>query len=132
MFELLVNVPFSTILRGPDNVSPPVPVLYVGALPATVNPICVQVAGTPYWSVTFTPNVTGLYTLYAFGQLQFRTMCNNGSFIERIKNIEDEALGSWQWNKSSGELVLYRQDGTELTRYVVKDELTSASREIDT
>lgn len=131
MFELLVNVPFTTIIRGPDANTPPVPFLYVDAIQATVNPICIQIPATPYWTVSFTPNVTGLYSMFAFGQSQFRVMCNSGtSFVQRLKNIEDEALGSWSWNKTTGALVLYRQDGTTLAEYTALDELTSASREL--
>lgn len=131
MFELLVNVPFSTIIRGPDNTTPPLPVLYVGAVQSGVNPICVQVGSTEYWTVTFTPNATGLYTFYAFGELQFRTDCISKSMFQMIKNVEDECLGSWSWDKTTGVLTMLRQDGSTLATFTATDTLVAASRERD-
>lgn len=129
MFELIVNVPFETVLRGPDNVTPPVPALYLGSAVAGVNPICAQIGSTVYWTVSFTPNATGLYTLFAFSTLQFRAACNSKSLTSMVKNIEDEALGSWTWDKTTGVLTILRQDGSTLATHTALDTLTEASRE---
>jgi hypothetical protein len=46
-----------------------------------------------------------------------------------LKNIEDEALGSWTWDKQAGTLTMLKQDGTQLAIFNVVDNLTTASRE---
>ena len=80
--------------------------------------------------VKFTPNSTGRYTV----ALQTGELLGVVDVVARTlqsyaRNIEDEALGSWQWNRTSGTLQLLRQDGSVLANFTVTDTLTDSSRE---
>ena len=78
---------------------------------------------------TFTPASTGFYTLY--GQTSVIGTVNVVSKTSEtyLQNLEDEALGSWQWDKVAGTLTMLRQDGTSLANFTVVDSLTLSSRE---
>lgn len=129
MFEMLVNVPFETVICGPDSVTPPNPSLYLGAAAAPVNPIATRIGTTRYYTVRFTPPSTGIYSLFAWDQFQLRAQCFPKSLFGMVKNLEDDALGSWSWDKVSGTLTILRQDGTVLATHKALDTLISASRE---
>lgn len=49
--------------------------------------------------------------------------------VSSLKNIEEEALGSWKWDKTCGNMEMFRQDGTTLATFKVIDTLDEASRE---
>lgn len=81
--------------------------------------------------VKLTPTSSGLYalvltsdgTLAAYIDVVARTVTSY------LKNIEDEALGSWTWNRTEGTLQLLRQDGSALADFAVADTQTESSRE---
>lgn len=79
--------------------------------------------------LTFTPTETGMYTVFVnaepFAFINVETL----TFAEALQNIEDEALGSWQWNKTTGILNMLRQNGEELATFRVVDNLEESSRE---
>jgi hypothetical protein len=79
--------------------------------------------------VYFTPIATGLYTLFAYGEIQGMVDVVSRTTESYLRNLEDEALGSWAWNKSTGYMEMIRQDGTTLAKYAVTDSLTESSRE---
>ena len=79
--------------------------------------------------VTFTPQSTGLYMVFAFDEIQVLVDVVPRTSESYLKNIEDESLGSWVWDKTTGHLEMIRQDGTTLANYAVTDSLTESSRE---
>lgn len=80
--------------------------------------------------VKFTPTATGRYTVaLADGSLLGVVDVVNRTVQSYVKNLEDEALGSWQWDRTNGTLQLLRQDGSVLANFTVTDTLTSSSRE---
>lgn len=81
------------------------------------------------YSFSFVPLVTGEHALYAYGQVLAHIDVQTRSLSSFLQNLEDEALGSWQWDKTGGTLVMLRQDGTDLAHFTVTDDLTSSSRE---
>jgi hypothetical protein len=81
------------------------------------------------YSFTFTLSQTGSYVMYAYGDIQAQIQVVTKSMFTFLQNIEDEALGSWQWDKVAGTLVMLRQDGTNLANFTVVDSLTEANRE---
>lgn len=102
-------------------------------LNGTINSTSVTVAYTGQdnlYALSFVPTTTGVYYLYCFGEIQARVNVMTRSELSYLQNIEDEAVGSWSWNKTDGTLTLVRQDGTTLHTYDVTDNLTSASREL--
>ncbi|MNY59748.1 hypothetical protein D3C86_1962240 [compost metagenome] len=51
------------------------------------------------------------------------------SVYNSLRDILDESIGSWQWDKTTGGLVMLRQDGATLATFTVVDNLTTSSRE---
>lgn len=130
MLEALINSVFTTVIAGPDTVtSPNDGALYLNGTDSGLVPIFVQQGVSPFWSVSFTPNSTGIYTLYAFGAVQFRIVSVPKLTYLMVSNIEDEALGSWTWDKTTGTLTILRQNGTVLATHTALDSLTQSSRE---
>lgn len=80
-------------------------------------------------SFSFTPTVSGVYYVYAENTLVSCVEVVSKSVRTYLQNIEDEALGSWTWDKNTGALQLLRQDGTVLGNYSVIDSLDNSSRE---
>ncbi|HXP51988.1 MAG TPA: hypothetical protein VN922_18680 [Bacteroidia bacterium] len=102
-------------------------------LNGTINATSVTVAysGTGnIYSLTFTPQATGIFNLYCFAGMQARINVVNQSIYSYLQNIEDEAVGSWVWDKVAGTLNMLRQNGTALASFNVVDNLTTASREL--
>lgn len=81
------------------------------------------------YSFTYTPLATGLFTIYVAGQVQAYVDVVDRTTNSIVKNIEDEALGSWVWDKVGGTLVMQRQTGTTLASFNVIETNVSASRE---
>lgn len=129
MLEAVINSVFTSVVAGPDNVTSPSGVLYLNGTAAGITPTFVHQGSTPFWSVSFTPNATGIYSLYAFGIIQFRVVCVSKLTSQMVANIEDEALGSWTWDKVTGTLTVLRQNGATLATFTALDTLTQASRE---
>jgi hypothetical protein len=78
---------------------------------------------------SFTPTSTGVFTLYGQGSVLATVEVVTRSPLSYLKNIEDESIGSWQWDKSSGVMTMLRQDGTTLAQFNIVDNLTTSSRE---
>lgn len=129
MFELILGTAFSTVISGPDNTTQPSPILYLGSNQASIVPTLTQLGATNLWSVTFVPNTTGVYTLVAFGQVQFRAQAITKSVYSSLANLEDYTLGNWLWNKQTNLLTLYRVNGSVLATYNMLDQNNSSSRE---
>ena len=129
MLEALINSAFTTVIAGPDNTTAPTGVLYLNGTAAGISPTFVHQGSTQFWSATFTPNATGIYTLYAFNAIQFRVNCVPKLSYTMITNVEDEALGSWTWDKTTGTLTILRQNGSTMATMTALDTLTNSSRE---
>jgi hypothetical protein len=129
--ELAINTPVTLIAQGPSSgLSNPsdLVLLFNGTVSSTV-PTFAAITGNLY-SFTFTPTVTGQYVLYCFGTIQAVVNCVTQTLYNITGNIQDEALGSWQWDKVAGTLLMLRQDGTTLAQFTVIDNLTASSREL--
>lgn len=77
----------------------------------------------------FTPTSTGVYTLYGQASILAAVEVVTRSPLSYLKNIEDESIGSWQWNKTTGVMTMVKQDGTQLAQFNVLDNITTSSRE---
>jgi hypothetical protein len=128
LFELVLNTQFSTVFMGTPFVSPSDAVLFINGAVSAV-PFTTASLGNNAWSVTFTPTVAGVYTFAAYGAVQFRAQCSAKSLYTYLTNLEDEALGSWSWNKASGVLTVLRQNGSILATHNLIDDLSVSSRE---
>lgn len=127
--EAVLNTPVTTVIFNP-GASPltDAKVYLNGALSAQT--VTATIVGTgPAWSVSFTPNSTGIWTLFGFGAAQQRFKVVSKSLYDYLRNIEDESIGSWSWNKETGVLTMLRQDSTTLATFNVADGLELSSRE---
>lgn len=103
-------------------------VLVDGVLAQSLPVISYSEIGTGMYTLNISPNTTGIWTILIEGTLiQIEVVTRNIFTI--LRNIEDEALGSWTWNKSSGVLTALRQDGSPLATYTVTDTVESATKE---
>lgn len=73
------------------------------------------------YSVTFTPAETGQFDVVVDGVVVASIEVVTRSVFSFLQNLEDQALGSWEWNKSTKEMSLFRQDGTLLGSYTADD-----------
>lgn len=92
-------------------------------------PVINLVTGTVY-SIAFTPSSTGVYDVIVDNEIIATFEIVGRSVFDFLQNIEDEALGSWEWNKTSKVMTLFRQDGSELVRYNTDDTLEEAFQRI--
>ena len=131
--EIEVNNAVIVTAQGPATgltVPPDLTLLLNNAVVVTPTVTFAAVSGSvPLYNFTFTPTTTGTYILYAFGAIQGVVKVVTQSLYTITKNIQDEAIGSWQWDKVGGVLTMLRQDGTTLATYAVVDNLTTSSRE---
>lgn len=79
--------------------------------------------------ITYTPTATGRALILFDGTPVAYVEVVTRSIYSFLRNIEDEAIGSWTWDKHLGKLTLIRQDGTALASYDVTDSNVAASRE---
>jgi len=85
--------------------------------------------GNGLYVLTFTPGVTGVYSLFIEQTIAAVVNVVTKSLYTFLKNLEDEAIGSWTWDKVTGVLTLTRQDGSTFSTFAVTDTLTSATRQ---
>lgn len=78
-------------------------------------------------SLSFTD--TGLYTFFIDNAIAAYVDVRARTDLSYLVNLEDAALGSWRWNKQTGELILYKVNGTVLDTFTMTDSVTEASRE---
>lgn len=78
---------------------------------------------------SFTPTESGIYTLCGDAKIIATVEVVSRTPFSYLQNLEDESLGSWTWNKTTGALELLRQNGTSLATFTVVDTLTNSSRE---
>jgi hypothetical protein len=64
-----------------------------------------------YYVLTFTPSASGNYGIFLDNKIVARVEAVQRTTQSILKNLEDEALGSWVWDKNANTLVMTRQDG---------------------
>lgn len=125
-----VKLPFTSVGLALGKTAFPDFKLVKNGLPYTLvtAPVYTELSGGVY-SITLTPTETGEYYLFIEGSIQRTFSVVNKRTSDYLSNLEDEALGSWTWNKSTGLLTLHRQDGSTMSTFHVTDSLESGSRE---
>lgn len=96
------------------------------SLPGTVT--FAEIGGGLY-TMSFTPTVTGLYIIFVQGAIQGVINVLTNEMYSLLTSLQDEALGSWTWDKQAGTLILYKQTGPQMATFTVVDNLTTASRQ---
>jgi hypothetical protein len=95
----------------------------------TVSPVSFNEIGAGLYTITFTPTASGNMSLFIEQGLMTDIEIVNRTNTQILQNLEDDALGSWIWDKTAGTLKVLRQDGTPLANFKVADTVSDASRE---
>lgn len=103
--------------------------VYVGSTLSSLPVVTLLLPSGVTTSLKFTPTSNGVHTLLVDGAVYAVVDCVGRSLASYLRNIEDEALGSWVWDKVAGTLQLLRQDGSALANFAVADTQTNSSRE---
>lgn len=93
----------------------------------SISVVETSVEGT--YCATYTPSATGKGLIIFNGLVIAHTDVVTKSIYSYLKNIEDESMGSWTWDKQLGRLHMLRQDGTSLAWFDVVENTMTASRE---
>lgn len=131
----LVNQPVTFLIQSPSgtpSTAAPADLILLRdgvIVPVAEAPTFTDISLHGLAKILFTPISTGLYTVFAFGEVQGMVDVVSRTADSYLRNLEDEALGSWVWDKTTGSLEMIRQDGTTLAKYAVTDSLTESSRE---
>lgn len=133
MFESLVNTPFKIPFVSTNNVTglssfSNVHLLKDGVAVSTPTITYTEI-GNGLYVATYTPTATGVYSLFIESKIQGTVNVLAKTSLTFLQNLEDEALGSWAWNKTTGVLTFTRQSGTTLAGFSVVDDLATASRQ---
>lgn len=94
------------------------------AVPTTV----VQIGTTGVYNATFSPDQTGTFSVFALGTKVGDVEVVDRTVFDYLRNLEEEALGGWEWDKTAKEITLYRRDGTSMGSYAISDSLEAAYR----
>lgn len=94
--------------------------IVLGGAQAQVTSSVVNIALGVY-SLSFTPAETGQFDVLVDNVLIASYEVVTRSVFSFLQNLEDQALGSWEWNKSTKEMSLFRLDGTLLASYTADD-----------
>lgn len=129
-FETVVNQPVTlpfTSVGMTIGIGNPATIILANGAVTTIVPTFVEI-GSGLYTLTFTPTSTGIYTIFVQNQIIAINVVAK-SVYTFLQNIEDEAIGSWQWDKTAGTLSLLRQDGSSFVSFNVVDNMSTASRE---
>jgi hypothetical protein len=113
----------------PGLVNPGLTVLNNGTVVDSATTTVVESSTPGIYIVTYNPTITGRQCVIFNNNLVAFIEVVTKSIYSSLKNLEDEALGSWIWDKQLGKLDMIRQDGTPLASFDVVENLTTASRE---
>ena len=128
-FERVVNTPVVVLGTLASTAGAVTAVLYKDGVLNATSVTASRLDSNGLVSFSFTPTTSGVYYVYSENTLIAVVEAVTKSVRTYLQNIEDEALGSWTWNKNTGALQLLRQDGTILGNYTVVDTLDNSSRE---
>lgn len=128
-FEAAVGVPtklyFSTTPGQTINDA----IVLVGSA-VTANPVLsINEIMNGLYVADYIPSITGTHCIFARGVVVARIEVVQKTSQAILKNLEDEALGSWQWDKQAGTLTMLRQDGSALATFNVSETLELSTRE---
>lgn len=125
-----IKVPFlsSGLVTG-KTVFTPAPIFMLDGVLTVPTGVTYTEIGSGLYTLNFTPATSGQWKIFIEGALQGNFEVVAKTITTFLQNIEDEAIGSWTWNKNTGALTLVRQDGTTQATFAVTDTLDSASRE---
>lgn len=92
----------------------------------TISTEVLPVIGTSLYSVSLTPVETGFYDIVTDGSIAGSVEVYTRDIFSFLRNLEDQAFGGWEWDKTTKVMTIYRQDGSTLATYLSEDTLETA------
>ena len=89
-----------------------------------------QEAGNGLYTVTINFNSTGYYTVFIEGSIAAYVHAVTKDMYTILSDLDDVAQGSWRFDKKTGVMTMYRQNGAVLRTYNVLDNNDESSREL--
>lgn len=129
--ELQINIPTAypfTSVGLATGLTSFLPKFFINGVLTVVTATYTEV-GNGVYLINFTPTISGHYDLFIEQAFQGRFEVVAKTQLGYLKDLADESLGSWTWNKNTGLLTLLRQDASTLATFNVVDGLDLASRE---
>lgn len=127
--ESTVSTQVVLFFNATPSTTPSVSVFKDGSASSLSLTITETASGSGVYKIVSTPSSTGQYYFVTSTQIIACVNVVTKTVATYLKNLEDEALGSWSWNKTSGVLTMYRQTGEVLATFDVAQSLTEATRE---
>lgn len=131
--ELIVNQPTKQVFTSASLVTGKTTfttvVLLDGNVTTLAPPATYTEIGGGVYTMNFTPSATGRLKIFIEGQVQIDAEIVTKTLAGTLKELSDEALGSWSWNKTTGVLTLYKSDASVMSTYNIVDTVSIASRE---
>lgn len=128
----LHDVPFGSPVTFPFSIPPEDTLavkVYIGRTELAFSGT-VQESSTPnVFFLTHTPASTGFFTYVINGIIIGVVNIVPRSIYSILDNIEGATIGSWSWDKKTGELTMFKLSGEVLEKFDVRDSLISSSRE---
>lgn len=103
-----------------------VPVVIKDGVTLNISVEVLLVSGATIFSAEFTPVETGAYDLFIDGVLIGSAEVVTQDIFSFLRNLEDQAFGGWEWDKTTKVMTIYRQDGSTLGTYSCEDTLELA------
>lgn len=95
-----------------------------------VTPVAFTEIGEGLYTLDATFTETGVYTLFVEQVIAAYVTVRDRTLLSYLVNLEDESLGSWEWNKATNVLTMYRIAGPVLATFNMVDSTTTASRAV--
>lgn len=86
----------------------------------------IPVMGTNLFTTSFIPVETGTYDVVADDVVVGSAEVVTKDIFSFLRNLEDQAFGGWEWDKTTKVMTIYRQDGSTLGTYESDDTLELA------
>lgn len=106
--------------------SPTAVVIIKDGVKVTPSVEVLPITSTTLYSASFIPAETGNYDVAVDGVIVASVEIVTKDVFTFLRNLEDQALGGWEWDKSTKVMTIYRQDGSVLGTYTSDDTLEAA------
>lgn len=93
-------------------------------------PLTFEEHGNGLYSVNITLNATGYFTVFVEGEIRAFVHVVTKDVYSILTDLDDAAQGSWRYDKITGVMTLYRQNGSVLRTYNIIDNNNESSREL--
>jgi len=106
--------------------SPGVAVVVMDGVRVSPSVEILPITGTNLHTAEFTPTETGVYDLVIDNVFVGSVEVVTRDVFSFLRNLEDQAFGGWEWDKTTKVMTIYRQDGSTLGTYECDDTLEQA------